>query len=530
MNETLKDNISDSYNFKKLRMQNGIYVDKTAYLYRLVSWKLRSRFIVTRPRRFGKSLMISTLKEILEGNKALFKGLYIAEETDYDWPKVPVVSFSLAQVNNESVDALKSSLVKMVRESFPKHAFEGMAETYREPEDVFRYAIMRMAAEGKPIAVLVDEYDWPIGHALGNPALAEQLREVMYRFYHTLKTKEDDICFLMITGVARFAQLSLFSGLNNLTDLNEDDRFAAMFGYTETELDTYFSDHMKAHAGVMGLSDEAYRRELKQWFNGYCFGKQVETVYNPYSIATSLSLKRTEFESDWSQSGRSTMLVNFLEQQVDCLDFDINTEVRASKKDLLDTFDLNNLSPLAMLYQCGYLTIDRYIRDEKTYVLRLPDEEIRQDINSLLFALYIHKSESNLRALRNYFYTDDMQKFLETLQAHYKALIHGPTEHPQEFSYQRALQFFFLAEGISVQVETPDCDGKRSDMIVQRKNHVYVFEFKVDEGADVALKQIVDRDYMGPYCLPDNKITLVGLSFKRDSHKLQEFAIERLKA
>ena len=528
MNCEMRDNISASYNFRELRTTRGIYVDKTAFLHRLVTWRLKKSFIVTRPRRFGKSLMISTLQHILEGHKELFRGLYIAEKTDYDWPKVPTVSFTLAQVNNECVDALKAALVKMVREAFPERVFDRMPASYQEPEDVFRYAIMHMAAEGKPIAVLIDEYDWPIGHALGNPELAERLREVMYRFYHTLKTREDDICFLMMTGISRFSKLSVFSGLNNLTDLNNDDSFATLFGYTETELDAYFGEHMKAHAEKMGLSDVCYRQELKHWFNGYCFGKESEKVYNPYSIATVLSLKSRVFGSDWSQSGRSTMLVNFLKQNVDCLSFDINGDVYASPDELLNTFDLSGLSPLAMLYQCGYLTVSRYLWDDGIYVLHIPDEEIRRDLNKLLFALYIKKSEADRTTLRMLFYADDMPKFLETLQAHYKALVHGPTEQVQEFSYQRALQFFFLAEGMPVRVETPDCDGKRSDMIVERKNRVYVFEFKVDEGADIALKQILDRDYMGPYRLPGNEITLIGLSFKRDSHKLQEFAIERL--
>ena len=529
MNEILRDNISDSYDFKKLRTQGGIYVDKTAYLYRLVSWQLRSRFIVTRPRRFGKSLMISTLQHILEGDKELFKGLYIAEKTDYDWQPVKVLHLDMSDIEFRSIDGFLKDF-----EGYIAGVLEDVGYTdynYRySPARNFGNALKALASETEPIAVLIDEYDAPVGCALDNSELAEAVRAELYGFYKKLKVHEKRISFLMLTGISRFSKLSVFSGLNNLTDLNSDDSFAMMFGYTKVELDTYFGEHMKAHAEVMGVSEEQYRKELKHWFNGYCFGKQAETVYNPYSIANTLSLKSTEFGSDWSQSGRSTMLVNFLKQQVDGLDFDINGEVRASQNDLLNTFDLSALSPLSMLYQCGYLTIDRYIQDEKTFVLRLPDEEIRQDINSLLFALCIHKTEGSRRNLRNYFYADDMPKFLETLQAHYQSLVYGPNEKPQEFNYQRALEFFFLAEGIRMSVETPDCDGKRSDMIVQRKNHVYVFEFKVDEGANVALKQILDRDYMGPYRLPGNTITLIGLSFKRDSHKLQAFAIERLDA
>ena len=516
-----------TYDFATLRNTHNIYVDKTRYLHRLVTTDAASAaFFISRPRRFGKSLMISTLECIFKGRKELFDGLYIKEETDYDWPVVPVLKFSLSQVNCGSVEEVNNSLRRMICEAVPADVLDAAAIADQKPRDVFRYAIQKMAKQIGSVVVLIDEYDYPINHTLDNPELCEAVRVQLSEFYQTLKDTEHLLRFLMITGISKFSKLSLFSGLNNITDLTMDDAYAAMFGYTEEELTTYFSEHMRARAKRMGLSDEAFHAELKRWYNGYRFIDDVPSVYNPFAIARVLTENSRRFGSTWTQDCRPTLLVNFL-KQLRSLNVDLNKTIYAEPSALSEVTALQSLNPVGILFQTGYLTIDRFDTEMGRYVLRIPDEEIRIDLNTILRDLADNGRCTDFAALRQAFNDDDIDTFLALLRPMYATLVYGTKEDSiHEDNYRRVLHSLFIVEKIKCKAEAHQSNGKRADLVVEHKDRVYIFEFKNRAGADaqVALEQIEDRRYMAPYQYPGIKIRQIGLAFDPKTHELVDWA------
>ena len=522
--------------FAILRKGGNIYVDKTHYLHRLVTTDAASsRFIVTRPRRFGKSLMISTLQHILEGHRELFKGLYIAEKTDYDWQPVKVLHFDMSDIEVNSIEGFRNDFEAYISGVLKAAGYADYNLQY-SPARNFGDALNALAAKGRPIAVLIDEYDAPIGSALSSQTLAEAVREELYSFYKKLKIHEKSICFLMLTGVARFAQLSLFSGLNNLTDLNSDDRFATMFGYTEAELEAYFGEHMKAQAEFMNVTYEDYRKELKHWFNGYCFSIGSETVYNPFSIAGVLTTrKKSGLLHAWTQGCRPTMLVNYLANHPTALYESFFCDTLAASETLLgNTSNLAALPPVSMLYQTGYLTICGEELVTGNCLLRIPDEEIRRDLYGLYVDMAAGQSDSAWRegVVRKLIY-DNPSGFVKGMASLYAKMHYGPSEDDEkiyEGNYQRVLQAILIASNVPCKAEATQSNRHRSDVIVELPTIVYIFELKAGETdtADVALKQIYDKGYAKPYIGTGRKIYLIGLAFDHKTHELKESKIETL--
>ena len=286
----------DTSDFAELRGMGYIYVDKTEPLHRLITARDigGKLFFVSRPRRFGKSLMISTLKCIFQGRRDLFAGLAI-DKLDYDWVDYPILHFSFAGIKATSLEAFVDDFRTRLEESFADA--KAPWDPALSPGANFRRAIRALVEKtGKPVVLLIDEYDAPVGHALADIPLATAIRGELSDFYIQIKECASDVRFLMMTGVTRFTQLSVFSALNNLNDLTMDARYATLLGYTEEELDANFDEHLRAHAQVMGLSYDAYRAQLRWWYNGYRFAPDTETkVYNPVSIAKTLGQKRPHF-------------------------------------------------------------------------------------------------------------------------------------------------------------------------------------------------------------------------------------------
>ena len=533
--DTSKNDIAKLYNFAELRQSGSIYVDKTSYLHQLVTWNGIKSFIVTRPRRFGKSLMISTLQHILEGHKELFKGLYIAEKTDYDWKPVKVLHLDMSDIEVKGIEAFKKDFEGYVSGVLKDAGYEDYNPQY-SPARNFGDALKALTSKGHPIAVLIDEYDAPIGNALNNLTLAEAVRTELYGFYKKLKIHEKQICFLMLTGVARFAQLSVFSGLNNLTDLNNDDRFATMFGYTDAELVAYFGEHMKAQAEFMNLEYADYRKEIKRWFNGYCFNIGCETVYNPFSIASVLTTRRKSgLLHAWTQGCRPTMLVTYLNKHPTALYEPFFSDTVAASETLLgNTSDLSALPPVAMLYQTGYLTICGEEPITGDYLLRIPDEEIRRDLYGLYVDMAANQRDSAWRegTVRQLIY-DNPSGFVKKMSSLYAKMHYGSSEDDEkiyEGNYQRVLQAILIASNVPCNAEATQSNRNRSDVIVELPTIVYIFELKAGktDTADTALQQIHDKGYAKPYLGTGRKIYLIGLAFDPDTHELKDSKIETL--
>ena len=511
------------YDFRIMREKGYRYVDKTDLLYPLVTRDGDAFYFISRPRRFGKSLMLSTLENIFRGRRDLFKGLAI-DKLDYDWAEYPILHFNFATMEIETLEAFKAGFVARVQEVF--EAANAVYNPALAPNDNFSRAIKALAREwGKPVVVLIDEYDAPVGAALNDPAKATAIRATLSTFYGEIKNNVSNIRLMMMTGVTRFTQLSVFSALNNLNDLTMESRYATLLGYTEEELDANFDEDMREHAEVMGLPYEDYRAELRRWYNGYRFSSDCETrVYNPVSIAKTLGSKRKTFAPTWSKTGTPSVLINYLsDHELTEMDYD---NVENISEEALDICRLEAILPVSILYQSGYLTIKDY--SEWGFTLGVPNEEVRRGLASLLaqyatkdFAVDYHGS---LCALLG---KCDFQGFFAKLKALYAHLTYGSTEaHVHESSYLRPL-YALLASHPALRVIAEDTQAQgRADLVVESQRNVYIFEFKVDKTAAEAIAQIKERGYAEPYRALGKPIYLIGLNFKSETHSLDDALVE----
>ncbi|MGN0886859.1 MAG: AAA family ATPase [Candidatus Spyradenecus sp.] len=513
--------------FEELRQAEMIYVDKTAYFHRLAANRQNQKlFFLARPRRFGKSLMLSTFKAIFQGKRELFEGLAISK-TDYDWRPWPVLHFDLSRATGETFESFMSGLRSAVRV-----ALSGAKITVAEdePRVWLDSAFTQLQEQGKQAVILIDEYDAPICHTLDRPELCEAIRGELANFYAVLKGNQRAIRFAMITGISKFASMAVFSGLNNVIDLTYRKETAAMLGYTQAELEANFAEHLDRRAKEMGLSKADFMAGLTHWFNGYRFSIASEaSVYNPVAIARTLTSDQQYFEAQWTTTGRSSMLSKFL-RRYDLLKIDFQGPIYASQSSLETPSQIVALSPTAVLYQTGYLTLADYNEMTGTYTLRIPDEEVRRDLMAFLCELTISsdaaredaRAHVSIRSLDDLLNVDLYELYA---QCHY-----GPTEtRIQEYNYQRILQVLFWSLGYEPMVEPTQSSGKHADLVVKAGDVIFIFELKSDgTTAEEALQQIKDRGYATPYLHDGRPIALVGLSFHKGQRELQGVAYEVL--
>ena len=520
--KTIAENANDFADLRTTDKGNCIYVDKTDYFHRLVTAPGKRLFFIARPRRFGKSLMITTFKYIFEGRRELFKGLKI-DRTDYDWKVHPIIHIDFGLCARGTYSAFMSEMPSIVKTAITKSGF-----AYDEkltPAVNFLNAIEWHFAQGTPCVVLVDEYDDPVARALANPSEAELIRDELAGFYGKIKDRTHMIRFLMITGVSKFTKMSVFSALSNLTDISPLPEYAEMLGYTEEDLDEYFGEHMAAHAKAMGLSDGRYRAELKRWYNGYRFSKlNSATVYNPVSTGLTFAGQRPEFEGTWTQTGRASTLMNYIKRE-GALAVDLDGTIFAGEGDF-DVSDLTNLSPIGMLYQTGYLTIADY--SDGLYRLRVPDEEVKRDIAALVAGAYADRDARWSSSLGVKLRTGRWDEFFDGLKALYAKLPYGSREQGErknEFNYQRPLCALLAAHGFRYDPEVTQANG-RSDLVAEHSCGIYIFELKVDSSAAEALAQIREKSYAKPYLADGRPVYLIGLAFDSKTRQLIDAVFE----
>ena len=504
----MKPIAKNNCDFPSLRKSGCLYIDKTAWLARLATDPEAFFFFLARPRRFGKSLMISTLEAMFQGKRELFEGLAIMD-TDWDWKKkYPVIHLTMGMCAAEEYDTFAQNLPVCMKASLA-----GAGVKYDDkltPSANFGLAIDKLAAKGKPPVILIDEYDDPVAKALKNVEVAERVRSSLAPIYGQMKDRSGKIRFLMITGVSKFTKLSIFSTLSSLVDISFEDDYASMLGYTEDELDRYFSEHMEAHRQVMGLSAEAYRAEIKRLYNGYRFWlDEGENVYNPVSINLTMANRKKRFELYWAETGKASFLMNFLKRG-DVLAVDIDEPGSVVKAEL-DVSDLSSFPVKGMLYQTGYLTIDRYEND--LFTLRVPDEEVRQDLAALMSGLVADKDVRWAASIGVTLRLAQWDKFFDGLAALYAGAVYGSTEgKPHELSYARCLKFLLLGQGFRVEQEVSHAGG-RTDIVADHPCGTYIFELKVNKPPKVAMSQVQRRKYAAPYRAGGKPVWAVGLSF-----------------
>ena len=521
----MKPIATDTHDFPSIRRDGCIYVDKTMFLHRLVTTVGSRLFFFSRPRRFGKSLTVSALKALFAGRRELFKGLYI-DTADWQWEKFPVIHFEFNDLTTTGLAAFERSLDYHLRDRLEK---AGYAIDDRIPmSENFGRAIVELSAAngGRGVVILIDEYDAPVGHCLDDLDMAEAVRDRLSAVYAQMKNRTGDIRFLFMTGVSKFTKLSVVSALNNIVDASQLDEYATMFGYTEDELTANFEEHLRAHAAKMGLPYEDYRAEMKRWYNGFRFARNVATtVYNPISVAYTLSFKEPCFTATWATTGRPSMLMNYLRRE-DMLRIDPEAMQGVDASEF-DVAELRRLRPVALLFQSGYLTVRDYDPLTASYTLGVPDEEVRRDLCTLLAGVAANESAVWAASLGKKLLIGQWDDFFEGLQALYAAMAYGPTERRvHENAYGRCLSFLLAGCGFDFAMEHVQSDG-RADIVAKHPAIVCVFELKVDEPVDRAFAQIRARGYAEPFRADTRPVWLVGLSFDSATRRLVDFAAER---
>ena len=516
---------TDTHDFPSIRRDGKIYVDKTMFIHRLVADNNSKLFFLSRPRRFGKSLTVSALKALFGGRRELFEGLAI-DKTDWSWEKYPVIHFEFNDLTVTSIEEFGRDLVAHIAKKLGDAGY-----AYDEAQTAhwnFGAAIESLSAVngGKGVVILIDEYDAPVGHCLDDIAKAEAVRDRLSDVYYQMKNRTGDIRFLFMTGVSKFTKLSVFSTLNNIVDISQNDEYATMLGYTEDELSANFEEHLRAHAEKMGRPYEQYRAEMKRWYNGFRFARNVATtVYNPISVAYTLCNKEPGFMATWATTGRPSMLMNYLKRE-DMLRIDPEATENVSAN-AFDVAELRDLQPIPMLFQSGYLTIRDYNPATNRFVLGVPDEEVRQDLCLLMTGVAADKSVYWASRLGDYLIGAEWDYFFEGLQSLYAGMVYGSTERRvHENSYWRCLSFLLASQGFDFTMENMQSNG-RADVVAKHPAMVCIFELKVDEPVDNAFKQIRERGYAEPFKADPRPVWLIGLSFDSKTRHLVDFAVAR---
>ena len=504
---TMKDITSSVYSFEKLRQEGYLYVDKTEYIWNLINPAGGSYFL-SRPRRFGKSLTVSTLKAIFEGKKELFQGLAIYDKP-YDWKRYPVIHLDLNGWNFNTHDELRSSLCGLVRESAEDHQIELQEDV---PEKMFRQLI-RTLASVSPVVILLDEYDKPILNNIGKPESKRILADLK-SFYSVIKAFEDKLRFAFITGVSKFSHVSLFSDLNNLFDITMDARYATMFGYTQEELEANFGDRIAALAGETDIA--VYKTEIKNWYNGYRFHKNAKTVYNPVSLAYFFE-NGGEFNNYWFSTGTPSFLMELTKQK----DFNFEAALKdAVPQVAFNAFEIDNIDPLTLLLQTGYITIkgteERF--GQTWYFLDFPNREVAGAFSAYILNSYAGKTQTVsvqfTAEIATALLNKDLKKLRKAMEVFFAGIPY--TSHKkQESTFQTIFFSIFRLLGLYVEAESATNDG-RIDAVVQTKDAVFIFEFKLDNDP-TALEQIKEKEYYKKYLLDKREICIIGVNF--DSEK-----------
>ena len=392
----------DISTFAELQTLDYLYVDKTEYMYNLVTGG--RRYFLSRPRRFGKSLLVSTLNEILSGNKQLFDELWIAS-SDYTWQEHGVINFDFSSIVSYNLFSLEEHLKDALLTIAQKYHIVIDGDSH-EPNLLLKKIVRALFDRFGRVAILIDEYDAPILKTLKNKELAENIRNHIQQFFTTIKSLDAYVQFVFITGVSSFAKAGLFSGINNLRIITLDDRYAALCGYTDQEINHYFKEYISTWAHESGISYDTLLEQIKSWYNGYSFGYNVPKVYNPFSVMNALDKKK--FENFWFQSGTPTFLIETLKKEYKTFD----PEHLTATMDFLGIFDVDTIPLLSLMFQAGYLTITGYDSDSKEYTLDYPNSEVRIAMQKYLLAVFAHTDAMTTQRNPHHFDIEYVEKKL----------------------------------------------------------------------------------------------------------------------
>lgn len=501
--------------FEKLRTDNLLYVDKTQYIHRLLN--TAGYFFLSRPRRFGKSLTLSTIRAIFEGKRELFSGLWI--EDQWDWSKVhPVIHLSFSSIGYRTLglEAAIAAELQVMSETL------GIALQAKTIDRQFDELIRKLAQRDGKIVLLIDEYDKPLIDYLDDIPLAKANQQVMKTFYSVLKDSDPYLQFLLITGVSKFSKVSIFSDLNHLFDLTLDRHYAALTGYTQAELEHYFAPYMPEVEDYQGITQPELLDKLRDWYNGYSWDGRTR-VYNPFSILNFFSAG--DFRNFWFETGTPTFLPKLMKAQ-NMLDVD-----RVELDEMgFSAYDIEKLQVLPVLFQTGYLTIQAKL-EYGLYRLGYPNREVRAAMLAYLIAEMRHddtiSSTPTVVSLHRAFAANDLEQVIKLVKSIFKTIPSQIFIKEAESYYHSLIHLVFHYLGLYTESEVNTNDG-RLDCVVKTPTHIYVIEFKLNKSADEAMRQIKDKGYAEKYRADPRPKVLVGVNFSSEAKTVEGWKSEVL--
>ena len=504
-------------NFESLRRDGYFYVDKTAKIFELA--RTGRYYFLSRPRRFGKSLLISTLEAYFQGKKELFEGLAM-EGLEKEWKRYPILHLDLNTEKYDTAEALDAKLELALSEW---ESLYGSNPHEKSLATRFEGTIKRAAAKaGERVVILIDEYDKPMLQAIGDQGRQDAYRSTLKAFYGALKSQDGNIKFALLTGVTKFGKVSVFSDLNNLEDLSRNPGYTDICGISEEELLRDFSDDIQELASANGQTFEQACEQLKEDYDGYHFCPDSPGMYNPFSILNTFKSRR--YGSYWFETGTPTYLVELLKKSNYDLEEMSHVETDA---DILDSIFTDD-NPIPVIYQSGYLTIKGYDKEFGIYELGFPNREVEEGFMKFLLPYYSNVSKTSSPFEIKKFVQDvkrgEIDGFMERLQSF---LAGCPYELAKdiELHYQNVLFIVFRLAGLYTNVEYHTSRG-RIDLVLQTDSYVYVMEFKLDGTAEQALQQIEDKQYALPFAKDSRRVYSIGVNFSSETRNIDKWIVK----
>ncbi len=495
--------------------ENQLYVDKTSFVKQLIDEG--KHYFLSRPRRFGKSLFVNTLEHIFRGNRELFKECQIYE-SDYDWQEHPVLHFDFSRILNISREKLNDGLHDVlvnIGRNYNKKVTGSSIQSQLER------LIVELAKQNK-VVVLVDEYDKPIINNLGNIEVAKQNRDLMRDFFGTLKSLDEYLKFTFFTGVSKFSQVSIFSGLNNLTDVTMNPKYAALMGYTEDEIKRDFKEHIQEIAKKRGMKEPAILDEIRKWYNGYRFTEEEATVYNPYSTLRFLSEHKPQ--SYWYSTGTPSFLIDQVKKHPQSV---VELKgLKVSKAMLSDISKLERIDLAALMFQTGYLTIKNYEEKQNAYFLNFPNKEVYDAFFDSLLQEFaeINPFQVSDRGdeVKTYLENFDLASFFGVMNMHFAKMSYHLFSNAKEGFFQAVFFTFLEKSGLRTETEMATNIG-RIDLACELNNVICIFELKLDQSADIALTQVETKKYRERFSATDKPTLVIGVNFSSKSRNISEW-------
>lgn len=520
-------------NFAKIREEGYIYVDKTALVYDLVT--KGTIYFLSRPRRFGKSLLVSTLKAYFQGKKDLFRGLAI-DELEQEWAEYPVFHIDFNGENFTQGNALALKLEGQIATWEQEY---GKAPVCQSLGDRFAY-VMKQAHKqfGRRVVVLIDEYDKPILDVLDTKYTVEVdgerrpiedvNREILKGFYSVFKAADEDLQFVLLTGVTKFSQVSVFSGFNQPADISMDRRYEALCGITEEELYTIFDESIKELASRYKNTEAEMKQFLKKQYDGYHFSDELTDIYNPFSLLNAFASSRVD--DYWFRSGTPSYLIRLLNHTHE--DLDELTGKYYDPSEFID-YKADVEKPLPMIYQSGYLTIKDCDLSMNTFLLDFPNNEVRKGFVTLVANNYLQTKDdtgSMVRELVMALKSANLDRFRKHLTSFLADIPYSMRRKENERERERYFHYTFylimrMMSCYTIYTEKQQSEG-RVDCIIEVPNYVYIFEFKLDGTATEALAQINDKGYALPYATDSRPLYRIGVSFSSETGTIEDWAVE----